>query len=63
MSVLTLVFLMIMSANLVIEEIAAAIMIYAGFFVLALGGMDYTRESAVNFFKAVLGISLKILTT
>ena len=56
MSVLTLVFLMIMSANLVIEEIAAAIMIYAGFFVLALGGMDYTRESAVNFFKAVLGI-------
>ena len=24
--------------------------------------MDYTRESAVNFFKAVLGISLKILT-
>lgn len=62
MSVLTLVFLMIMSANLVIEEIAAAIMIYAGFFVLALGGMDYTRESAVNFFKAVLGISLKILT-
>ena len=37
-------------------------MIYAGFFVLALGGMDYTRESAVNFFKAVLGISLKILT-
>lgn len=62
MSVLTLVFLVIMYANLVIEEIAAAIMIYAGFFVLALGGMDYTRDSAINYFKAILGISLKILT-
>ncbi len=62
MSVLTLVFLVIMYANLIIEEIAAAIMIYAGFFVLALGGMDYTRDSAINYFKAILGISLKILT-
>lgn len=62
LSVLTLVFLVIMYANLIIEEIAAAIMIYAGFFVLALGGMDYTRDSAINYFKAILGISLKILT-
>ena len=49
-------------ANLIIEEIAAAIMIYVGFFVLAFGGMDYTRESAINYFKAIVGISLKILT-
>lgn len=62
LSVLTIVFLIIMYANLIIEEIAAAIMIYAGFFVLALGGMDYTRDSAINYFKAILGISLKILT-
>lgn len=62
LSVLTLVFLVIMYANLIIEEVAAAIMIYAGFFVLALGGMDYTRDSAINYFKAILGISLKILT-
>lgn len=62
LSVLTIVFLIIMYSNLIIEEIAAAIMIYAGFFVLALGGMDYTRDSAINYFKAILGISLKILT-
>ncbi len=62
LSVLTIVFLMIIMANLIIEEIAAAIMIYVGFFVLAFGGMDYTKESAINYFKAILGISLKILT-
>ena len=62
LSVLTIVFLMIIMANLIIEEIAAAIMIYVGFFVLAFGGMDYTRESAINYFKAIVGISLKILT-
>lgn len=62
LSVLTIVFLMIIMANLIIEEIAAAIMIYVGFFVLAFGGMDYTRESAINYFKVIVGISLKILT-
>ncbi len=62
LAILTTVFLMVMMANLIIEEIAAVIMIYVGFFVLALGGMDYTRESAINYFKAILGVSLKILT-
>lgn len=62
LAVLTTVFLLIIMANLVIEEVAAAIMIYVGFFVLALGGMDYTRESAINYFKAIFGVSLKILT-
>ena len=62
LAVLTLLFLIIITANLIIEEIAAAIMIYVGFFVLAFGGMEYTRESAINYFKAILGISLKILT-
>ena len=50
-------------ANLIIEEIAAAIMIYVGFFVLAFGGMDYTKESAINYFKAILGISVNIINS
>lgn len=60
--VLSTIFLLMIVANLVIEELSAAIMIYVGFFVLALGGFDYTRESAINFFKAILGVSMKILT-
>ncbi len=59
---LSTVFLLIIVANLVIEEISAAVMIYVGYFVLALGGFDYTRESAINYFKAILGVSMKILT-
>ena len=60
--VLSTVFLLLIVANLVIEELSAVIMIYVGFFVLALGGFDYTRESAINYFKAILGVSMKILS-
>lgn len=62
LALLNFIFLLIIFVSLIIEEIAVTILIYAGYFVLALGGMDYTRESAIGFFKAVLGAALKIFT-
>ena len=62
LALLNFLFLIIMGVNLIIEEVSALILIYTGSFVLALGGMDYTRESAINFFKAVFAAGLRIFS-
>ncbi|MCV5735485.1 type IV secretion system protein, partial [Escherichia coli] len=42
--------------------VTAWILIYAGVFVLGFGGSRWTSDIAINYFKSVLGVALKLMT-
>lgn len=56
------VIMIIILGNYLVEVASAFILVYAGYIVLAFGATQWTREWVINYFKAVFGIGLKILT-
>lgn len=54
--------MIIILGNYLVEVASAFILVYAGYIVLAFGATQWTREWVINYFKAVFGIGLKILT-
>lgn len=58
----TVIVMIIILGNYLVEVASAFILVYAGYIVLAFGATQWTREWVINYFKAVFGIGLKILT-
>lgn len=56
------IIMIIILGNYLVEVASAFILVYAGYIVLAFGATQWTREWVINYFKAVFGIGLKILT-
>lgn len=56
------ILIIIIVANYIVEVASAWILVYAGYFVLAFGSTEWTRETVISYFKAVVAIGLKILT-
>lgn len=54
--------LIVILGNYIVEVASAWIMVYAGYFVLAFGGTEWTRDAVISYFKSVVAIGLKILT-
>lgn len=52
----------IVAANVLLALITAWIIAYAGIFVLGFGGSRWTSDIAVNYFRSVAGIALKLMT-
>ncbi|MGO3215495.1 MAG: P-type conjugative transfer protein TrbL [Halomonas sp.] len=52
----------VVSANVLLALVNAWILAYAGVFVLGFGGSRWTSDIAINYFRSVLGIALKLLT-
>lgn len=61
-AIIIFIILILILANYIVEMASAWIMIFGGYFVLAFGATQWTREWVINYFKAVFGIGLKILT-
>lgn len=60
--VITVIILAMMSVNYIILIVEAYILAYAGSFLLGFGGLHWTREIAINYFKTCLGLGMQILT-
>jgi P-type conjugative transfer protein TrbL len=56
-----LIILALVAANLTIELCAAWIVLYGGLFALGFAGSDWTRETALGYYKAVLGSALRLM--
>lgn len=56
------IILAIILGNYLVEVASSFILIYSGYIILAFGATQWTREWVINYFKAVLGIGLKLLT-
>ncbi|HHJ1218823.1 TPA: P-type conjugative transfer protein TrbL [Proteus mirabilis] len=52
----------VVGANVLITLVNAWILSYAGIFVLGFGGGKWTTDVAIGYFRAVLGIALKLFT-
>ncbi|MCL2913024.1 P-type conjugative transfer protein TrbL [Shewanella corallii] len=52
----------VVAANVLLALISAWILIYAGVFVLGFGGSNWTSDIAINYFKTVLAVALKLMT-
>lgn len=52
----------IVAANVLLALVTAWILAYAGIFVLGFGGSRWTSDIAINYFRSVAGIALKIMT-
>lgn len=52
----------VVGEKVVITLVNAWILAYAGIFVLGFGGARWTSDIAINYFRSVLGIGLKLLT-
>lgn len=62
LAIFIIIILLIILGNYIVEVSSSFILVYAGYIVLAFGATQWTREWVINYFKAVLGIGLKILT-
>ena len=54
--------LAVVAANVLLALVTAWVMAYAGVFVLGFGGSRWTSDIAINYFRSILGIGLKLLT-
>lgn len=54
--------LAVVAANVLLALVNAWVLAYAGVFVLGFGGAAWTSDIALNYFRAVLGIALKLMT-
>ena len=52
----------VVAANVLLALVTAWVMAYAGIFVLGFGGSRWTSDIAINYFRAVAGIALKLMT-
>lgn len=62
LAVFIVIILAIILGNYLVEVTSSFILVYSGYIVLAFGATQWTREWVINYFKAVLGIGLKLLT-
>ncbi len=62
LAIFIIIILAIILGNYLVEVMSSFILVYAGYIVLAFGATQWTRECVINYFKAVLGIGLKLLT-
>ncbi len=53
--------LAVVAANVLLAMLTAYILAYAGIFVLGFGGSRWTSDIALNYFRAVIGIGLKLM--
>lgn len=52
----------VVAANVLLVLVTAWVMAYAGIFVLGFGGSRWTSDIAINYFRSVAGIALKLMT-
>lgn len=52
----------VVAANVLMALVTAWVVAYAGIFVLGFGGSRWTSDIAINYFRAVAGIALKLMT-
>lgn len=52
----------VVAANVLLALVTAWIIAYAGVFVLGFGGSRWTSDIALNYYRSVVGIALKIMT-
>ncbi len=62
LAVFIIIILAIILGNYLVEVASSFILIYSGYIILAFGATQWTREWVINYFKAILGIGLKLLT-
>lgn len=62
LAVFIVIILAIILGNYLVEVTSSFILVYSGYIILAFGATQWTREWVINYFKAVLGIGLKLLT-
>ena len=61
-ALISLILLTLVGLNLFMLYAASYIVLYAGFFVLGFGGSRWTSDIAINYYKSVLAIALKLMT-
>lgn len=61
-AIIIFILLIVILGNYIVEIVSAWVMVYAGYFVLAFGGTEWTRDAVISYFKSVVAIGLKILT-
>lgn len=52
----------VVAANVLLALVNAWVLAYAGIFVLGFGGARWTSDIAINYFRSVAGIALKLMT-
>jgi type IV secretion system protein VirB6/type IV secretion system protein TrbL len=52
----------VVAANVLLVLVNAWVLAYAGIFVLGFGGARWTSDIAINYFRSVAGIALKLMT-
>lgn len=52
----------VVAANVLLALVNAWVLAYAGIFVLGFGGCRWTSDIAINYFRSVVGIALKLMT-
>ncbi|EPN4798162.1 P-type conjugative transfer protein TrbL [Vibrio diabolicus] len=52
----------VVAANVLLSLVSAWVLTYAGIFVLGFGGSKWTSDIAINYFRSVLSIALKLMT-
>lgn len=57
-----LICLALVAINMLLQLCSAWVLAYAGIFFLGFGGSKWTSDMAINYFKAVLGIGVSIMT-
>ena len=61
-TLLILVCMTVVAANVLLSLISAWVLTYAGIFVLGFGGSKWTSDIAINYFRNLLGLALKLMT-
>lgn len=61
-TLLILVCMTVVAANVLLSLVSAWVLTYAGIFVLGFGGSKWTSDIAINYFRNVLGLALKLMT-
>ncbi|EPN4979500.1 P-type conjugative transfer protein TrbL [Vibrio alginolyticus] len=61
-TLLILVCMTVVAANVLLSLVSAWVLTYAGIFVLGFGGSKWTSDIAINYFRSVLSIALKLMT-
>lgn len=57
----SLIVLSLIAINMVILEISAWVMLFAGIFFLGFGGSRWTSDMAINYYKTTLGIGIQLM--
>lgn len=60
-SFIVLLFITLISLNLLILSCASWLLLYAGMFLLAFGGAQWTRDIAISYYKKILSIAIEFM--